>query len=376
MNATPHHGRRVVVALDSFKGTIGAAEACRTVEAAWLDARPQDSVVLRPMADGGEGTVDAFAVAVDGATREAVTVRGPDGGVVTSSWLLLPGGTGVVELASTSGIELLGERRLPFDADTFGFGQAIAASLAYGVDRLVLGIGSSASTDGGVGMLRALGARFLDSDGSDIAPGLRGLADLASVDLAGLVPLPDGGVRVLSDVTNPLLGPTGAAAVFGPQKGLQAYDVASADRALGHLAGFLAADPWQPGAGAAGGTGFALLAWGGELVPGANEVAELVDLSGALTGADLAITGEGFFDDQSLHGKAPGFVADAAGTAGAPVALIAGGLSADADLSAFVESRSLTGLAGSAQRAVADPRLWLGEAARQIAACEVGSTGR
>ena len=177
----------VVVAIDSFKGSIAAADAARAVADGWLDVRA-DAAVLRPMADGGEGTLDAFAAAVPDALRMPVRVTGPDGTPVDASWLLLPptadapAGTGVVELASTSGIELLGDRRLPWDADTTGFGQAIAAALDHGVSRLVLGIGSSSSTDGGVGMLQALGARFTDAAGAPIAPGARDLAAVADVD--------------------------------------------------------------------------------------------------------------------------------------------------------------------------------------------------
>ncbi|MFT4230197.1 MAG: glycerate kinase, partial [Microbacterium sp.] len=272
----------VVVAVDSFKGSISAGAAAAALADGWREVRPGDELVLRPMADGGEGTLDAFAAAIRGARRMPVTVRGPHGGDVTASWLLLPGGTGVVELASTSGIELLGGDLRPWSADTRGFGQAIGAALDHGVRRLVLGIGSSASTDGGAGMLAALGARFADAAGLPIASGLQGLQHLAAADLSGLRPPPPGGVVVLSDVTSPLCGPRGAAAVFGPQKGLSAADLPRADAALARLAGLIAAvDPEQPGAGAAGGTGFGLLAWGARLVPGAAEVAELIALRAA-----------------------------------------------------------------------------------------------
>ena len=190
---------RVVLALDSFKESIGAADAVAAVGDGWSGAAPSGELVARPMADGGEGTVDAFAAAVAGAQRVPVTVTGPHGRPVAADWLLLPDGTGVVELASTSGIELLGDERLPWDAGTTGFGQAIAAALDHGVRRLVLGIGSSASTDGGAGMLAALGARVLDAGGRPIAPGARGLATASSADLSGLRPLPDSGVVVLSE---------------------------------------------------------------------------------------------------------------------------------------------------------------------------------
>lgn len=362
------HPAHIVVAVDSFKGTIGAAEGARVIAEAWRGIRPGDAVTLKPMADGGEGTVAAFAVAIEGAREMPVQVRGPAGLAIDASWLLLPDGTGVVELASTSGIELLGDRRLPFDADTHGFGQGICAALEHGVRRLVLGIGSSASTDGGIGLLRALGASFRDEDGVEVAPGLRGIAGISTVDLSGLARLPADGVLVLSDVTNPLLGDAGAAAVFGPQKGLAPGDIGEADRALTHLAGLMPADPTHPGAGAAGGSGFALLAWGAELVPGAHEVAELIGLRRAIAGADLVITGEGSFDVQSAHGKVPGHVAELSRGEGAPALLVAGRIAPDADLSGFADVRSLTDLAGSGEAAMGEPARWLGVAAAQLAA--------
>ena len=368
----------VVFAPDSFKGTIGAADVAAALAAGWGSVRPDDRVVLRPMADGGEGTVDAFAAAVDGAVRVPVRVTGPDGAPTDAFWLKLPatpdapGGTGVVELASTSGIELLGERRIGEEAHTLGFGQAIAAALDAGVSRLVLGIGSSASTDGGTGMLTALGARFLDTSGAPIAVGARGLAELASVDSTGLHALPPGGVLVLSDVTNPLVGSLGAAVVFGPQKGLTGDAIARADAALARLASLLPVDPETPGAGAAGGTGFGLLAWGARLVAGSAEVGELVGLPGALTeasavGPTLVVTGEGAFDGQSGAGKVPSYVASAASAAGVDALLVAGRVDADADTSAFAAHASLTELAGSGEAAMQDPARWLRDAGTVLA---------
>ncbi|ALJ18925.1 glycerate kinase [Microbacterium sp. No. 7] len=359
---------RVVVAVDGFKGSITAADAAAALADGW-----GDGAVLRPMADGGEGTLDAFAAAVPGARRVPVTVRGPHDGPVAAHWLLLPDGTGVVELASTSGIELLSDGLRPWDADTLGFGQAIAAAIDAGVSRLVLGIGSSASTDGGAGMLRALGARVLDAAGSPAGAGLRGLCEAASVDLDGLRPLPPGGVRVLSDVTSPLCGPAGAAAVFGPQKGLDAEGVAVADAALARWAGLVGVDPAEAGAGAAGGTGFALLAWGGRLEPGAPAVAELIGLDEAIAGADLVVTGEGSYDASSAVGKVPALVAERARCAGVPVALVAGRIADDADLSGFAASVSLTALAGSADAALRAPAQWLRTAAAVLRAGVSGS---
>src|SRR5690606_9245753 len=330
---------RVVLAPDSFKGTITAADAARELADGWRRVDPGAELVLRPMADGGEGTVAAFAAAVPGARPMPVTVDGPAGARAETSWLLLPAsadapaGTAVLDMASTSGIEMLDELR-PWDADSSGFGQAIAAAMDHGVSRLVLGIGSSASTDGGIGMLRALGARFLDAAGADVAAGARGLAALSRADLSALRPAPE--VLVLTDVTNPLTGPRGAAEVVGPQKGLtDAADRGAADAGLVRLAALLDLDVSIPGAGAAGGVGGALVAWGARLLPGAEEVARLIGLADAVSGADVVVTGEGAYDGQSGAGKVPSFVAAVAADAGVRTALVAGRIDEDADAGIF-----------------------------------------
>lgn len=364
--------QRIVIAPDSFKGSATAAVVAAALSEGWRSLRPDDELVLLPMADGGEGTLDAFAGAVPGARRMPVTVTGPDGAPVEASWLLLPGDSAadasssvaVIELANTCGIELLGAGLRPRDASTFGLGQAIASALRLreagrGPSRLVVGLGSSASTDGGTGLLTALGARFMDAAGRPIAPGGRGLAGLAAVDLSGLLPLPPGGVTVLSDVTNPLLGPDGAAAVFGPQKGASATDIAELDAGLARLASLIGVDPAQPGAGAAGGAGYGLLAWGAELAPGAVAVSDMLGLAGAVAGASIVITGEGSFDAQSAAGKVPTHVAALAADAGVPAALVAGRIAVDAPLTPFAVVASLTELAGSAEASLADPGRWL-----------------
>ncbi|WP_322409804.1 glycerate kinase [Microbacterium invictum] len=352
----------IVIAIDSFKGSIRAADAAQAIAGGWRSVDAEGEILLCPMADGGEGTLDAFAAADPGARR-------------MSSWLLLPAtddapnGTGVVELASTSGIELLGSppQLRPWDADTRGFGDAIAAALAHGVSRLILGIGSSASTDGGAGMLTALGARFTDAAGRPLAPGARGLSHIANADLRELAPLPPGGVTVLSDVTSPLLGERGAAAVFGPQKGAGISDIPRLDAALARFADLLDVDPETPGAGAAGGTGFGLLAWGARLVPGAEAVAQLIDLPARLAAASLVITGEGSFDRSSAAGKTVSHVYGLAAARGIPIALVAGRIARDASSSGFSGRISLTELAGSAASAQSEPARWLRRAGAELA---------
>lgn len=337
---------RIIVAPDSFKGTATAASIAAAVRAGWLTERPDDDVVLVPMADGGEGTLDAFETAVPGAVRVPVTVTGPAGTPVDTHWLRLPDGRAVVELAATSGLPLL-DAPMPDTATSRGFGEAIAAALDASATGLVLGIGGSASTDGGHPVLEALG---LDSEGAG-TDGLRALPPL--------------GVTVLTDVTSPLLGPTGAAAVFGPQKGITPDRVASFDdRLAAWAARFPDVDPDTPGAGAAGGVGFGLLVWGATLAGGAAAVAEVLGLPGLLegsdvNGADVVISGEGCFDGQSAVGKVPSVVRDltAARAPGARSMLVAGAI--EAPLHDYAAAASLTVLAtqttGEPDDALADP---------------------
>ena len=322
---------RVVIAPDSLKGTATAAATAAAIRAGWLDERPDDDVVSAPTADGGEGTIDAFAAAVPDAVRVPVTVTGPAGTPVDTAWLRLPDGRAVVELAATSGLPLLGGRLQPGTATSRGFGEAIAAALDAGATGLVLGIGGSASTDGGRPVLEALG--------------LTAHAD-GSVDRSHLRPLPTGGAVVLTDVTSPLLGPDGAVAVFGPQKGVTPESAPALEERLAAWALALPdVDPTTPGAGAAGGVGFGLLAWGATLAPGARAVADVLGLPALLDGADVVVTGEGRYDDQSAAGKVPSVVRALAAerAPGARVLLVAGEV--DAPLDGFDAAASLVVLA-------------------------------
>ncbi|WP_431279565.1 glycerate kinase [Leifsonia poae] len=355
----------VLIAPDSFKGSASAATIAGALAAGWTSERPADHVLLAPMADGGEGTLDAFEVAVPGAVRHPVTVLGPAGREVDASWLQLPDGTAVVELAETSGLAHMPELA-PLDAHTFGFGQAIGAALDAGATGLLLAIGGSSSTDGGVGALAALGARFTDASGRPIRLGNRGLGALARADLSGLPPLPAGGVRILSDVTNPLLGPSGAAAVFGPQKGANADQVVGLESNLVRLVRVLGRRPEVVGAGAAGGTGYGLLAWGAQLAPGAAAVGAALGLPALMEGADVVVTGEGRFDSQSAAGKVPAYVGELARAAGVPALLAAGAIDAPTD--DFVGAVSLSGLAGGSAAAIADAPRWARAAGARLAA--------
>ena len=340
-DAIPRHPRglyirrvRVLVAPDKFRGTLTAEQAAEAIRSGWGRERSEDDLDLVPMADGGEGTMDALIGALGGRT-ETAEVTGPMGAAVSAPFGLVStaaGLLGVVEMARASGLELIVEgRRDPRHATTRGTGELMARALDRGVRRLLVCIGGSATNDGGAGMAAALGVRFLDAAGRELPPGGAALLDLARIDASGLHPgLAGVVVTGACDVDNPLTGPTGASAVYGPQKGATPDDVWVLDRALGHLASVVHRDMGialrdEPGAGAAGGLGFGLLAFcGARLRRGVDVVMDAVSLPERIARADLAITGEGSFDAQSLHGKVPAGVIDAATAAGVPVAVLCG----------------------------------------------------
>jgi len=310
--------------------------------------------------------VDAFAAALPDARRRTVTVPGPDGRAVGAAWLLLPDGAAVLELAQSSGLPLM-RAPDPLGAHTYGLGAVARAALDAGATRLVIGLGGSASTDGGTGALRALGLRLRDAQGRDLPLGGAALADLAHVDTTELLPAPPGGTQLLVDVTAPLTGPAGAAATFGPQKGAGPADVTLLDAALRRFAGLAGGDPGEPGAGAAGGTAYGLAAlWGARIVPGATRIAELVGLADALAGADVVLTGEGRFDETSLTGKVVGSLLERAASAAVRVGVAAGQLGGPVpgSVSAAV---SLAELAGSVDAALDAPVSWLTEAGAVLA---------
>lgn len=358
----------VLIAPDSFKGTASAAQVAAALAAGWLDVRPHDDVITVPMADGGEGTVDAISAAIPAATRHHVRVTGPDGRPVVATWLRIEeqgSTTAVVELASAAGITLL-DAPAPLTSHTIGLGEVMRAALESDPDRLLIGLGGSASTDVGVGALVGLGARLLDASGRDVPPGNGSLDRIARIDWTAVVDPPRNGALVLSDVRSPLLGPSGAVAAFGAQKGIRPDAAAAAETRVAHVAAVIertrVADPHADGAGAAGGTGFGLRAWGAALVRGADAVGRLVGLAEACARADVVVTGEGRYDGQSGQGKVPEYVRGVASECGVPAILIAGDIrSSPAGFSASV---ALVSLAGGEAAAMAEPTRWLREAGR------------
>ncbi|MFF7382238.1 glycerate kinase [Streptomyces griseoluteus] len=319
-------GRGVLVAPDKFKGSLTAAEVAAHVAAGLRRAVPGVVVETLPVADGGDGTVDAALAA--GFERREVKVAGPLGHPVTAAFAVR-GDTAVLEMAEASGLRRLPAGTFaPLTASTHGSGELLRAALDSGARTVVLGVGGSATTDGGAGMLTALGARFLDERGEPVGPGGGGLADLAEADLTGLDPrLASVELILAGDVDNPLTGPHGAAAVYGPQKGASPADVALLDASLARFAAVLApglAD--RPGAGAAGGVGYAALLLGARFRAGIEVILDVLGFADALARADVVITGEGALDEQTLRGKAPAGVAAAARAAGKEVLAVCGRL--------------------------------------------------
>ena len=319
---------RVLIAPDKFKGSLTAIEVGLALAGGIGARRPAIDCRILPVADGGDGTLAAAVAA--GFTPVPLTVAGPTGLPVATSFARR-GRSAVLEMADCSGLSRLpGGVLAPLTASSRGLGDVMVAALDAGCTDLVVGVGGSASTDGGAGLLAALGGRLLDRHGVELPDGGGALARVAQVDLAGLHPLlARTTIRVACDVDSPLIGPHGAAAVYGPQKGASAADVRLLDDAVGRFADVMAEAVGHdlrslPGAGAAGGVSFALAALGAELTPGVDLVFDLLGFADALAGADVVITGEGSLDRQTLHGKAPAGVAAAARASGRPVVGVCG----------------------------------------------------
>jgi glycerate 2-kinase len=373
-------GGHVVVAPDKFKGSLSAAGVAREVADGLRVAVPGLDVREHPVADGGDGTVEAALSA--GYARREVRCTGPTGEPVMAA-LAVRDQVAVVELAEASGLRRLpGGRSAATTATSRGAGELIRAALDLGCRRVVLGIGGSASTDGGAGMVRALGARLLDAAGAELGPGGAALADLDRIDLSGLDPrIRQTEVTVASDVDNPLLGRQGAA-VYGPQKGASTDDVALLDAAA--LARWAAAARAatdvdaadRPGAGAAGGVGFAAIVFlGAEIRSGIDYLLDLLQVRAAIDGARLVVTGEGSLDDQTLRGKAPAGVAAAARAAGVPTVAVAGRSTLDPaalEPAGIARVYLLSDLEPDPERSMRDPAPLLRSLAGRIAADWLG----
>jgi glycerate kinase len=319
----------VLVCPDKFRGTATAPQVAEALETGWRRARPDDVVHLLPLADGGEGTLEALAA------REPlrrVRVAGPLGDPVEATFALRADGTALIESARAVGLDLLSPaRRDPRRTTTRGVGDLVGAALDAGARRILVGLGGSATNDGGAGLAQALGARLLDASGTTVGPGGLALLALARIDLRDLDPrLSHVEVVGLTDVDNPLTGPHGASAVFGPQKGASADDVWTLELALGQLAAVVRRDlgldvAGEPGAGAAGGLGYGLCVFlGARLRSGAATVASVVGLQELVAAADLVVTGEGALDPTSLGTKVVGEVLRTAELCGRPVVVVCG----------------------------------------------------
>ena len=324
---------KIVIAPDSFKESLSAPDVARAIARGVKNAMPNANTICLPMADGGEGTVEAVLGATN-CERRTHVVQNANGQPISASWAWFADRTAVIEMATAAGLEHIPrDQRNPMNASSFGVGELILQALDAGARHLVLGLGGSATNDAGAGMMQALGLRMLDRNGNLLAPGGAALANCVRIETDGLDSrLSRVDVTIASDVNNPLCGPSGASAVFGPQKGASPAQVKQLDEALSCFANAcqqaLGKDMRnQPGSGAAGGLGFAAHAFmRTRFRPGVEVIAEISGLAKAIQGASLVITGEGRMDAQTLHGKTPMGVAKLAQAAGVPVIAIAGSL--------------------------------------------------
>lgn len=325
---------RYVLVPDSFKGTLRSGEICNILQEEILRVKPDAEVVVIPVADGGEGSVDAFLTAVGG-KKVDVPCHGPHMEEMTGFYGLLPDGTAVVEMAAAAGLPLAGNRLEPDKTTTYGVGELMAAAAEQGARRIILGLGGSATNDGGCGAAAALGVRFLDAEGKEFLPTGGTLRSLAKIDIGEQKQLPE--IAVMCDIDNPLCGSAGASAVFGPQKGATPDMVKVLDGNLFHLAEIIRKDlgveiAELPGAGAAGGMGGGAVAfWNGKLQMGIETVLDTVDFDGIVQGARLVLTGEGCLDGQSVRGKVVAGVAKRAKRANVPVVAVVGAIGNGAD---------------------------------------------
>ena len=329
----------IVIAMDSWKGSLSSIEAATSVSEGIRDVIPDAAIQIVPLADGGEGTVEAV-LAATGGNLQTVHVKDPLGRQIQASYGILPSGTAVIEMAAASGLTLLSEEeRNPFYTSTYGTGQLILDAIQKGCRDFIIGIGGSATNDGGAGMLQALGFSLLDTNGTHVIPGAIGLGSLAEIQTAQAEPLlTQCRFRIACDVTNPLCGINGSSAVFGPQKGASPEQIIEMDMWLEHYARLVhninpIINANTPGAGAAGGLGFAFLAFlNASLESGISLIMNTVNLEDTICFADWVITGEGRLDAQSAMGKTPAGVAALAKKHNVPVIALAGSVTEDAAL--------------------------------------------
>lgn len=322
--------KKIIISPDSFKGTMSSIEVCNIIEIAIKNINPEIKVHKIPAADGGEGTVDAFLTAVGG-ERIYCTVKDPLNRDIESFYGILPNGTAVIEMAAASGLTLIEGKENPLAATTYGTGQLILNALDKGCKSIIIGIGGSATVDGGIGAVSALGTRFLNREGNEVSLNGSGLCNIEYIDLSGLdTRIKNCDITVACDVTNPLYGTDGAAYVFGPQKGADEAMVKQLDEGLSHYADIIKRQfgidvQKVTGAGAAGGLGAALNVFlGAEIKPGIGTLIDAVGFDNVLKDADLVITGEGRIDGQSLKGKVPVGIAERAAKYGVPVVAVVG----------------------------------------------------
>ncbi|MDZ7576628.1 MAG: glycerate kinase [Candidatus Nanopelagicales bacterium] len=376
---------RVLIAVDKFAGTLSAGEAAAAIAAGWSRARPRDAIDIAPMSDGGPGFVEVMHLALGGDLR-TVSVSGPMGDPVTGQVLIVHGARGLeayVESAQACGLALLArDLRDPGLTTTFGVGELIREAVSLGARRIVIGLGGSATTDGGAGMLAVLGAVATGPDGSDATALLRAggvtLRNVATVDLARPREVLRGVELVAAtDVDSPLLGPQGASFGFAAQKGASEDEARELEAAMAAWAAAVGAGAGAgadltdvPGAGAAGGLGFGLLQLGAQIVPGSAAVIDAIGLADRCQEADLVITGEGRFDWQSLHGKLVSGVASTAAAAGRPTVVLAGQVTVSPDecsKSGITAAYSVVEHSGSITAALADPADTLADLADSVA---------
>lgn len=367
---------RIVVAPNAFKGSLTAAQAAEAIAEGVRAALPNAQLELVPIADGGDGTVEAL-VAATGGERRTIAVRGPLGDPVDAEYGLIDAGkTAVIEMAKAAGLALVPPaRRNPGLATTFGVGELLRHAYDSGARQFIVGIGGSATNDGGAGMAQALGYRLLDDGGGELPPGGLALARLSRIDPASVhATWKEASVQVASDVSNPLTGPNGASAVYGPQKGATPEMVSQLDAALARLAKVIRRDlrldvEQLPGAGAAGGLGAGLVAFtGAKLAPGAEMVMQAVKLDERLKGAALVMTGEGRLDSQTARfGKGPAAVARHARNAGIPVVGIGGSLADERELLLLFDAvESTMTEPATVEQAIAEARESLSRAATRV----------